>query len=187
MRTAYDRLVDHFREHAFRFLQCDEQRSVTADFCSEVGTFRVVARVSEEDRLFHVFANLPIRIPEGARREVSEAMARANFGFKLGHFEMDWDDGELMFHASHLLSGGPATAEDGELGEPVDESAGEMASELAESGAGEASELLEEWVIVRLISVSLSMLDKYTPAFLSIVFANESARDAVARVEAPPA
>jgi hypothetical protein len=44
-------------------------------------------------------------MPEGSRRDVAEAIVRANYGLRVGKFEMDFDDGEIRFQASQILDG----------------------------------------------------------------------------------
>lgn len=232
MSAAYVKLIDHFREHDLRFSTQDEQQTVTADFRGEVGTFRIVAHVDEHDSLFQVFGYMPIRIPEGARPEVALAITRANFGLKIGKFEMDLEDGEVLFQASQVLFGVEADASgqnasgqnasghdagrdtdrnaaqdanhdneldgefDGELDRELDSpfdsglfldqgdesfTSSDVDSEVEAND--EAKVPLSDILIVRLISLALAMLDKYVPAYLSIVYANDTARNAIARVE----
>lgn len=219
MSAAYVKLIDHFREHDLRFSTQDEQQTVTADFRGEVGTFRIVAHVDEHDSLFQVFGYMPIRIPEGARPEVALAITRANFGLKIGKFEMDLEDGEVLFQASQVLFGvetdassedasGQDAGRDGEHDTEQDDrhdkevdgehdslfDSGLFLEQDAESFAasdgdsvadanGESKVPLSDILIVRLISLALAMLDKYVPAYLSIVYANDTARNAIARVE----
>src|SRR5262249_28236583 len=59
-----------------------------------------------------VFGYSPVRVPAGARPAVTETVARANFGLKVGKFELDLEDGNLRFQAAQILP-------DGELDEPT--------------------------------------------------------------------
>jgi hypothetical protein len=57
--------------------------------------------------LFELFAYSPIRIPEGCRPAIAEAVARvarANYGLRLGKFELDVDDGQVRFQVSQVLT-----------------------------------------------------------------------------------
>lgn len=154
MNTAYEKLLEHFEERELRYAAQEDRQSVTADFRGEVGTFRVVARVDDADGLFQVFAYLPVRTPVGARPAIAEAIVRANFGLKVGKFELDMEDGEVLFQAAQVF--------------------------LAD-GSGDG---LSGDVIGRLIATSLAMLDRYAPAFLSVIYGNEPPRDAIRRIEA---
>ena len=93
----------------------------------------------------------PVRVPEGARPSIAETIARANYGLRLGKFEMDYDDGELRFQLAHVLPGG----------------------------------LLDEEIISRSFSQAMTMLDRYLPAVLSVIYGNEHPKDAIRNVEQP--
>jgi hypothetical protein len=103
MNAAYEKLIHHLDEHNVRYLMGDDNRSICADFRGEVGTYRIFATVDPDDGLFQVFGNSPVYVPEGCRPAIAETVTRANYGLKVGKFEMDFGDGELRFHASQLL------------------------------------------------------------------------------------
>ncbi len=55
-------------------------------------------RVDLEQFLFYVVA--PIKAPEEVRQAVAEFITRANYGLRIGNFEMDFDDGEVRYKSS---------------------------------------------------------------------------------------
>lgn len=63
-----------------------------------------MARVDTEAELFQVFAYSPLRAPEGSRLGIAEAVVRANYRLGIGKFELDYDDGEMRFQLSQVLS-----------------------------------------------------------------------------------
>lgn len=150
MNMAYEKLMQHFDDREIRYLTDGEGRKIFADFTGEAGTYRIVAGVDIEAELFQVFGCPSVRIPEGARPAIAETLVRANHRLMVGKFEMDYDAGELYFHASQMLT------DDG----------------------------LEDQVIDRLMGVTMTMLDTYLPAVLSVVYGNELPADAVRCVEA---
>jgi hypothetical protein len=79
-------------------------QSVCADFRGETGTYRVIAQVDDNDGLFQVFGQSNTRVPAGSRPAVAEAVVRANFGLKVGKFELDMDEGDIRFHAAHIMT-----------------------------------------------------------------------------------
>ncbi len=103
MNVAYEKLIQHLDEHEIKYLTSADHHSICADFRGEVGLYRIVATVDSEDGLFQVFGHSPIRIPEGSRPAIAETIARANFGLKIGKFEMDIDDGDLRFQVAQIL------------------------------------------------------------------------------------
>jgi hypothetical protein len=68
-----------------------------------VATYWTAARVEED--LFQVACYSPLRIPTGSRRDVAEAIVRANCGLRVGKFELDFDDGEIPSQVSQILDG----------------------------------------------------------------------------------
>ena len=106
MNTAYEKLVQHLDEHDVRYRENNDGLSIGADFLGEVATYRIIAAVDDDGDLFQVLAYAPVRVPEGARPSIAETIARANYGLRLGKFEMDCDDGELRFQIAHILIGG---------------------------------------------------------------------------------
>jgi hypothetical protein len=103
MNVAYEKLIQHLDEHEIKYLTSADHRSICADFRGEVGLYRIVATVDSEDGLFQVFGHSPVRIPEGSRPAIAETIARANFGLKIGKFEMDFDEGDLRFQVAQIL------------------------------------------------------------------------------------
>ena len=150
MNAAYEKLIQHLDEREVRYLTNGDSRSICADFRCEVGTYRIIAAVDAESDLFQVFGYSPVRVPEGARSAVAETIARANYGLKVGKFEMDVDSGELRFQVAQILT----------------------------------EDCLEETVIDRLLGTTMSMLDMYLPAVLSVIYGNELPKDAIRCAEA---
>lgn len=55
-------------------------------------------RVDLEQFLFYVV--MPVRAPAERRLPMAEFITRANYGLRIGNFEMDFDDGEVRYKAS---------------------------------------------------------------------------------------
>ncbi|MDD4269165.1 MAG: YbjN domain-containing protein [Pirellulales bacterium] len=150
MNAAYERLMQHLDDREVHYLADGENRSICADFRGEVGTYRMIAAVDDQAELFQVFGCPPLRVPEGARPAVAETIVRANYRLNVGKFEMDFDQGELRFQASQILT----------------------------------DDRLEDSVIDRLMGTTLSLLDVYLPAILSVIYGNELPEDAIRCAEA---
>ena len=103
MNTAYEQLIRHLDERDIRYLTNTDNFSICADFREDVGVYRVVASVNPDDGLFQVFGHSPVRVPAGSRPAIAETITRANYGLKVGKFEMDFDDGDLRFQAAQIL------------------------------------------------------------------------------------
>jgi hypothetical protein len=63
-----------------------------------------------EQFLFYVVS--PIKVPEELRMSVAEYLTKANYGLRIGNFEMDYADGEVRYKSS-------LDFEDVELNDPL--------------------------------------------------------------------
>ena len=57
-----------------------------------------------DEGLLQLFAPLPAKIPPGCRPAVAEAVTRANYGMKMGKFELDYSSGELRFQIANAFT-----------------------------------------------------------------------------------
>lgn len=103
MNAAYDKLIQHLDSQDIGYWSRSEDRSIFADFRCEVGVYRVYAQVDADDSLFQVFGWSPVRVPQGARPAIAEALARINCGMRVGKFEMNYDEGEIRFQVAQIL------------------------------------------------------------------------------------
>ena len=70
------------------------------------GDYKGVFFAREEQQIATLFVLLPVKVPEGRRKEVMEYLTRANFGLSIGNFEFDMDDGEIRYKISIDVEGG---------------------------------------------------------------------------------
>jgi hypothetical protein len=57
-----------------------------------------IIRTDLEQFLFYAVA--PVKAPEEVRNAVAEFITRANYGLRIGNFEMDYSDGEIRYKSS---------------------------------------------------------------------------------------
>jgi len=69
------------------------------------GRMSCSAIVVEEQQQLLFYAEAPIMVPEARRLEVAEFITRANFGMRMGNFELDLDDGEVRYKSSFNFKG----------------------------------------------------------------------------------
>lgn len=103
MHDVYEQLISLLDERDIPYLSNDESRSVRTDLRGEVALYRVCAQADTEAEVFQVFGYSPLRVPQGCRPAIAEAVVRANYGLRVGRFDLDVDDGQLLFHASQIL------------------------------------------------------------------------------------
>ena len=57
-----------------------------------------IVRVDLEEFLFYAVA--PVKVPDEVRMAVAEYLTRANYGLRIGNFELDYSDGEVRYKSS---------------------------------------------------------------------------------------
>ncbi len=100
MNAGFESLVRYLEDNRWKFERHDLERSVNLGFAGENGCFRCLALVDADDDLFQFFSFVPMRVPEEKKTQIAELITRANYGLKIGKFEMDFSDGELRFQTS---------------------------------------------------------------------------------------
>ncbi len=68
-----------------------------------------IIRVDLEEFLFYAVA--PVKVPEEVRMAVAEYLTRANYGLRIGNFELDYSDGEVRYKSSIDFEGQILTSE----------------------------------------------------------------------------
>lgn len=69
-------------------------------FQGDHGVFRGVAEILVEIEQFVFYVVHPDRVPPPHRAAVAEAITRANYGMRIGNFELDYADGEVRYKSS---------------------------------------------------------------------------------------
>ncbi|HQE91601.1 MAG TPA: YbjN domain-containing protein [Anaerolineae bacterium] len=97
---AFATLSQFLQDDGWYPQQLDEKTIHRVYFAGENGELRCYAqiRVDLEQFLFYVIA--PVKAPENVRPLVAEYIARANYGLRIGNFEMDYTDGEVRYKSS---------------------------------------------------------------------------------------
>jgi len=58
------------------------------------------AQVRSDLEQFFFYAVAPVKIPEAARPAAAEFLTRANYGLRIGNFELDFGDGEVRYKSA---------------------------------------------------------------------------------------
>lgn len=98
--------ADHFAairtyldEQGWEYTQSEGQSVLMADFTSDRGGWRVFFAAAE-DGVVSVDSVLAQLVPAERRAETALLLTRANYGLRVGGFQLDLDDGELRCHAA---------------------------------------------------------------------------------------
>ena len=79
-------------------------------FAGQNGQMTCFATIFEEHDQFLFYAIAPLKVPEAARPAAAEFITRANYGLRIGNFEMDFSDGEVRYKTSLDFEGETLTA-----------------------------------------------------------------------------
>jgi len=98
--AVYDAMVRFFREDDWKFEQVEGKPILRMGFSGDNGKWTCIARAVEEADQFIFYSIAPINVPEEKRVAMAEFITRANYGMRIGNFEMDFSDGELRYKSS---------------------------------------------------------------------------------------
>ena len=69
-------------------------------FVGDNGEVTCFAQVRPDLEQFIFYVVMPIRVPAEMRVPMAEFLTRANYGLRIGNFEMDFEDGEVRYKSS---------------------------------------------------------------------------------------
>ena len=98
-----DQVVEFLKQANMVHFARPGDSAIETGFRGENNSFRIRIVVDDRPLTVVICVRIPIVIPEARRAEAAEAINRANFGLRLGRFEMDYRDGDLNFVATILL------------------------------------------------------------------------------------
>ena len=108
--AAFER-VGTFLANDGWFPQKNEEKSVyRMVFEGQNGEQRCFAQIRQDLEQLVFYAVAPIKVPEVTRAAVAEFITRANYGMRIGNFEMDFNDGEVRYKSALDFEG--ATLDD---------------------------------------------------------------------------
>ena len=100
MADLFATVEQFFSDDEWYFMQLGNQPILQMGFQGSNGKWSCYAQVNEEQQLFFFYSVCPINVPQDKRALMAEFITRANFGIKIGNFEMDYGDGEVRYKTS---------------------------------------------------------------------------------------
>jgi hypothetical protein len=97
---AFARVGKFLEEDGWHPQKLEETHVYRMYFSGKNGEIACFAQVRVELEQFLFYAITPLRVPEEARPVVAEYLTRANYGLRIGNFEMDYADGEVRYKSS---------------------------------------------------------------------------------------
>ncbi|HSJ53938.1 MAG TPA: YbjN domain-containing protein [Anaerolineae bacterium] len=98
--AAFETLGRFLKEDGWHPQQLQTGNVYRMGFAGDGGSTTCYAQVLLELEILLIYVVAPVRVPEDKRQEVAEFITRANYGLRIGNFEMDFADGEVRFKSS---------------------------------------------------------------------------------------
>jgi hypothetical protein len=97
---AFELLSSYLDEDEWFPRRIDGKYAYSMSYSGKNGDLRcyAIVRVDLEEFLFYAVA--PVKVPEEVRPAVAEYLTRANYGLRIGNFELDYSDGEVRYKSS---------------------------------------------------------------------------------------
>jgi hypothetical protein len=109
--NAFEVLSNYLDEDEWFPRRIEGKYAYSMSYSGKNGDLRCYAiiRVDLEEFLFYAVA--PVKVSEEVRTAVAEYLTRANYGLRIGNFELDYADGEVRYKSSIDFEGQQMTTE----------------------------------------------------------------------------
>jgi len=107
--TAFDTLREFLEEDGWYPQRLADAHAFRMGFSGTHGQTACFARIEEALQLLLFYVVAPLKVPEPARNAVAEFLTRANYGLRIGNFEMDFRDGEVRYKSALDFEGNVLT------------------------------------------------------------------------------
>ncbi len=97
---AFETLAQFLESDSWYPQQVEDKYIYRASFSGKNGDLRCYAHIVVNLEQFLFYAVAASRVPEQVRPAVAEFITRANYGMRIGGFEMDYSDGEVRYKTS---------------------------------------------------------------------------------------
>ena len=97
---AFATLTQFLKDDGWYPQQLDEKTIHRVYFAGQNGELRCYAQIRTDLEQFLFYVIAPVKAPEPMRTHVAEYITRANYGLRIGNFEMDYADGEVRYKSS---------------------------------------------------------------------------------------
>jgi hypothetical protein len=97
---AFERLGELLEQDGWYPQPLGDKPVYRVQYAGKNGSFPCYLQVRLELEQLLIYAVCPVRIPEQTRAPVAEFVTRANYGLRIGNFELDYSDGEVRYKTS---------------------------------------------------------------------------------------
>jgi hypothetical protein len=105
--SAYHVLGQYLSEDGWFPTPLEDTHTYRMYYSGEHGELRCYAIVRVDLEQLLIYAVAGVKVEEGQRVAVAEFLTRANYGLRIGNFELDFADGEVRYKSSLDFEGEP--------------------------------------------------------------------------------
>jgi hypothetical protein len=105
MNATLEQVSEFLEDKDLQFAITSDGESILLPCGGERLQWTTTISVSEQGNCLSFVSRLPTKIPQNLRSEAAKAIAKLNFGRRLGAFHLDLSDGEVLYCMSHILDG----------------------------------------------------------------------------------
>lgn len=106
---AFATLGQFLQEDEWYPQQIEDKHVYRMGFSGKNGQTTCFAQIRADLEQFMFYVVAPVKVPENLRLSVAEFTTRANYGMRIGNFEMDFKDGEIRYKSSLDFEGATLT------------------------------------------------------------------------------
>jgi hypothetical protein len=98
--NAFRTLGNFLEEDGWSPERVEQRYAYRSYYFGKHGELRCYAQIRADLQQFIFYAVATFRVAEDSRLAVAEFITRANYGLRIGNFEMDFSDGEVRYKSS---------------------------------------------------------------------------------------
>jgi hypothetical protein len=100
MSEMFEALKRFFFNDEWYYVELESRPILRLNHLGANGRFTCQAEINEDQKIFYFYSFFPVNVPPEKRAAIAEFITRANYGMRVGNFEMDYNDGEVRFKIS---------------------------------------------------------------------------------------
>ena len=105
MSRIHDVGEGFLQEQGWAYESMEDHDALRFGLSTENTSFQCYVQIDEQREQTVVYACMPNHAEDGKREAAAEFVARANYGMRIGNFELDLEDGEVRFKVSVDVEG----------------------------------------------------------------------------------
>lgn len=95
--SLFDVVLSFFQNNDWTFSQHETEPILRMGYQGDNGEWTFLAKVIENPSHLVFYSLCPVNVPPKKRLAMAEFLTKVNYGFVVGNFEMDYQDGEVRY------------------------------------------------------------------------------------------